>query len=346
MKILLTFDDAYAPHAAVVMESAVRNCPEKLDFVVIHYDISEATQTLLSHHFEGRIKSLEFFKVEVEKLLSIVGKTKDWRWGLPTWLRLFASMVLPESDHHIIYLDCDTIVCGNILEMPDGADLSKPICAVTSYNPAYKWGNLKRHKLAMLENIYVTETFSYRSSKNLGMSDDAAYFCAGTMIINLDYWRKYKISEQAIEFTQKHPEKIIVVDQDVLNHVINGNYGELHPRWDCQPYILQTNLNGYPQEWLLEAYKNPAIIHAPGWRYTCTDRNTRKQYRRYRKLTPYPQMKYTDKTISAIVKRLFPLYRNFIQFVIRILLLNKYELCRHRNTLAEFFLDPVQKHTD
>ena len=33
MNILLTFDSGYAPHASVVMESIIRHCPEKLDFL-------------------------------------------------------------------------------------------------------------------------------------------------------------------------------------------------------------------------------------------------------------------------------------------------------------------------
>jgi lipopolysaccharide biosynthesis glycosyltransferase len=344
MRILLTFDDAYAPHAATLMESVVRNCPEKLGFVVIHYDLSETTQTILTRHFEGRIKSLEFFKVDKTTLNDITKGIIQAGWNkIAVWLRVFAPALLPPDEHYIIYLDCDIIVCDNILKMADGADLSKPICTVTEYNPAYKWNPLVRSKFAEFENIYVREVRFYRACKNLGMSDDASYFCDGTMIMNLDYWREHKIAEQAIAFALEHPEKIYVGEQDALNHIFNGNYGELHPRWDD---LVVGTTTGYPTEWLLEAKRNPAIIHAKGWLYNAPP-DARKQYRKYRKFTPWPKIKYTDKTIFAVLQRfLSPLYRSTVRPLTKaLLLLGKYEVISHRHCCAKY-LTLITKQTD
>lgn len=64
MRILLTFDDAYAPHAAVVIESIIQTCPEKLDFVILHTaSLSKDSRFLLESDFAKKVKSLFFFEI-------------------------------------------------------------------------------------------------------------------------------------------------------------------------------------------------------------------------------------------------------------------------------------------
>jgi lipopolysaccharide biosynthesis glycosyltransferase len=322
------------------MESAVRNCPEKLGFDIIHYDISEETQTTLKDHFADRTKCIDFFKVDKNLLLDITKGMEQKQWALPTWLRLFAPALLPENDSHVIYLDCDTIVCDNILQMATDADLSKPVCSVSQYNPKYKWGSLVRTKADSHENIGVMEAFFYKTYKNLGMNDDAPYFCAGTMLINLDYWRRHRISEQILAFVQEHPERIYAVDQDALNHVINGNYYELHPRWDTLCCGISS---GYSERLLLEALHRPAIIHAKGWSYAASAK-VRRLYRKYRKLTPYPHFRYYDKTLFAMLKKCVrPAYLIALMLIKPLLRRCGKEICTHRNALAPIFLDPIKK---
>jgi lipopolysaccharide biosynthesis glycosyltransferase len=88
-EILLTFDDGYAPHAAVVMESTVRKSKSKLGFFIIHYDISQATQNILRRHFDCRIESMDFYEVDKNMVLDMVKGVSNHIWGA-TWLRLFA----------------------------------------------------------------------------------------------------------------------------------------------------------------------------------------------------------------------------------------------------------------
>jgi lipopolysaccharide biosynthesis glycosyltransferase len=344
MRILLTFNDAYAPHAAVVMESAVRNCPQKLGFAVIHYDISRHTQDTLARHFEGRIKGLEFFKVDLEKVENITKGIKNTFWNKNVvWLRMFAPSVLPQSENHIIYLDCDTIVCDNILQMTENARLSMPLCAITQYDPAYKWGNLNRHKYEPYENLYVQEAFFYRTYQNLGMHVNAPYFCTGVMIMNLNYWRTYGIEEQSFDFVKKYPNKIFAPDQDVLNAIINGNYCALHPRWNA--ITCNSITTNYPAQWLLEANSNPAIIHAKGWSHWGAPAVC-KEYRKYRRLTPYPMSVNRAKLMYVkLAKGQSNLYMRFARCLALLLLRGKYELSIRKSKLASVFLDPITKQS-
>jgi lipopolysaccharide biosynthesis glycosyltransferase len=304
MRILLTFDTGYAPHAATVMESIIRNCPEKLDFVIIYYDLNQETQNILSQHFKPKTRKIEFVSLDKEILQNSINdvKTTEHLKGFNTYLRLFAPMLLPDDE--VIYLDCDIIVQGNILEITAGMDLSKPICAMTEYNPAYKWQYLSRAvSMGKVAHPWVQEAYWYRTYQNLEMDATASYFNAGVMVINLEYWREHKVAEKAIAFLLNHPEKCYAADQDALNHAINGNYSTLAPHWNT---VASPVFSGYTEKQIQKASKNPCIIHTVGgvkhWHYMCFNRNAKKLYRQYRKLTPYPEFGYSDKNLANILK--------------------------------------------
>ena len=301
MRILLTFDTDYAPHAATVMESIIQNCPEKLDFVAIYYDLDKETQDIFSKHFEPKVNSLEFVRLDEVVLKSTIKdvKTIEHLKNLNVYLRIFSSKLLP-NDEYVIYLDCDIIVQENILKILDMADLSKPVCAVTEYDHAYKRRNLT--KLKSIERPYTNswheEAYWYRTYLDLGMSQTAKYFNTGVLIINLTYWRQYKIAETALAFLLEYPEKALAADQDALNHAINGNYYVLAPRWNSVAVFCAVFSN-YPAEQLEETVIRPAIIHVVGpqkpWHYGCNSK-WQKLYWKYRRSTPWADEKYKDKT--------------------------------------------------
>jgi lipopolysaccharide biosynthesis glycosyltransferase len=126
------------------------------------------------------------------------------------------------------------------------------------------------------------------------MQPSDKYFCAGVMIINLQYWREHKVAEQAIDFLLKYSP--YAADQDSLNYVIRGNYIELHPRWNV---MRQEIFSNYNTEILEEAYKNPAIIHIKTWKYK---NKYSHLYAYYRKFTLFPKFTYEGKTVPLIIQ--------------------------------------------
>jgi lipopolysaccharide biosynthesis glycosyltransferase len=187
------------------------------------------------------------------------------------------------------------------LKILENADLTKPVCAVTEYNPCYKLrnlSNLKKIERPLFDPL-IMEAYWYRAYIDLQMNPSDKYFCSGIMIINLEYWRKNKIMEQALDFLARYPERIFAPDQDALNHIIKGNYSELHPRWNLMGQRVFSN---YDATILQEAHSNPAIIHQKGWNYMHND-EVRKLYRKYRICTPFPKIIYKDKTVKDFIKK-------------------------------------------
>lgn len=325
MKILLTFDSGYAPHAATVMESVIMNCPEKLDFIVIYYDLTDEIRDILKLHFYNRVKSLEFYKLD-ERILSEIlkdTKTASHLIGLNTYIRIFAAEILPSSDDYVIYMDCDIIVLKNILDIMKDVDLNKPLCAVKEYDPKYKLRDLGKIKYweHPVINPLIYEAYWYRTYLDLHMDLNVPYFNAGVMIVNLNYWREHHFKDRLLKFMTNN-SNLFSADQDALNSICNGNFGVLEPKWNS--VVLNSGImNNYDFE------GSPSILHFAGpvkpWHYTNIS-SERKEYLKYRKKTPWKKIKYADK-IS--VKRL--LYKNLYGPIKRII-----EFLLGRKTISFF----------
>jgi lipopolysaccharide biosynthesis glycosyltransferase len=319
MRILLTFDTGYAPHAATVMESIIQNCPEKLDFVVIYYDLNKEMQDILSKHFLNKVKSLEFVKLNDEIFTSIeIIKAPKRFQNFNIYLRIFTPQLLTD-DEHVIYLDCDIIVQDNILNILNDADLSMPLCAVTEYNPAYKFRDLTIFKAIEKPRInpWIVEAFWYRTYCDLELNHSASYFNSGVMIINLAYWRKNKVTKKTLNFLLAYPERIYNPDQDALNHVLNGNYYALDPKWNSACGSLLAN---YSAEKLTAAIAHPSIIHVgtalKTWCYACYNTQGQNLYWRYRRFTPWKKKEYKDKTLKNILLKQKRHIVKIIKFII------------------------------
>lgn len=314
MRILLTFDDAYTPHAAVVIESIIQTCPEKLDFIVLHTaSLSRESQFLLESDFVKKVKSLIFFEIpqsefEHFKNVQTLAHIKNPENVL---LRLYCGR-LPFDDI-VLYMDCDVIVFEDVRNIFKYADNDKIINAVTEYNAAYKMRDL-----SILDNIEKRygdilsyEAYFTRTLWQLNMDPYGKYFCAGVMLINLKLWRENEIGEKALSYILQYPDKCFATDQDALNHILNGNYGELPPRWDD---VVKSGgvFTNYTTQELQEAYTNPAIVHFAGpikpWHYMSIEKY-RKIYEQYRKVSSWSQVIYIDKTVINQIKKklVFPL---------------------------------------
>jgi lipopolysaccharide biosynthesis glycosyltransferase len=87
-----------------------------------------------------------------------------------------------------------------------------------------------------------------------------------------------------------------------MNHIINGNYFPLEPRWIGN--LNFTVFQNYSVRQIIEAKSRPAIIHFIGalkpW-YYLSRTSWQKIYWKYRRLTPWPQKEYKDKTLKKTI---------------------------------------------
>lgn len=296
MKILLTFNDSFAPHGAAVITELLRFASKPIGIVVLYSEMADKTITKFRDYYTEKLESLEFYKVDVDGILATKFKnikSQPHLYGkIEPYLRLFAPMYI--KDDEVIYLDCDILVKGDIYEMLKEVDYNCCVSGVQEHDPKHKnhnYGKLDEFTMPRsLENYFYRDAFFYRLKKYYGMNDDAAYMCDGIMHMNLKKWREEKLIDKIKERLEKS-ELFYSADQDVLNSVINGKFGVLSPKWN-------TIVNGagimanYSSTQYKEAIESPMIIHMPGpskpWIKGLKGANV-EEYWKNRKDTPWPE---------------------------------------------------------
>lgn len=302
MKIILAFDDDYAPHAATVIESILAHTDQKLSFALLYRKLDPTILNTFRQHFEHRVASIEFIKIEPALLQEVVHTKIASHLTLDIYLRLFAPLVLPNDDY-AIYLDSDIIVLDDISKILDNVDFSKAVYAVTESDPNYKlkgWAQILPIERPIAPYISM-EAYLYRLRHYLGMSQEAKFFNTGVLILNLKMWREQQLTHRVIEYIAQKT-MLNNSDQDALNAILNGDYGELEPRWN-NGVLMFGLMSGHAPSLLYQARNQPSIVHFLGvkpWRYLCAHPQ-RKTYLKYRKLTPWPTNIYHDKNLKNIL---------------------------------------------
>lgn len=317
MNILLTFDAGYAPHAAALIESIIRHCPEKLNFWILYVDLDVTVIDTLRTHYKDRVRTMNFLHIDSGEFEPF----KDVRTlsHIPhpenVLLRLFCDRI--PCDDWILYLDCDMLVMQDVRDAASTVDDTKILYAVTEFDASYKERDLlnlsevERTKNGFLSWLY--EAYYYRAFKYLDLKFDGRYFNAGLMLINLKLWRENNIGKQALDYILKNPESCFATDQDALNHLLSDEYVALAPKWNniTKEWGVFTN---YSEEELREACVSPAVCHYAGgvkpWHYISVEQD-RKLYEYYRKSTPWPMVAYTDRTKTNVLKKKTKIFIKF-----------------------------------
>lgn len=308
IKILLTFNDAYAPHAAVVMESVIRNASSKVSFIIMYFadELNGSIRTTLKDHFESRLGSLEFCSVDVSYKRKFEGIQYSKALTVNTFLRLLVPDLLPHESN-LIYLDCDLLVLDDIYQLMKRSDSSYSVNAVPEHYPSNRLGELQA-KTTMSEDEARSlrqEALQYDKKKYLGMDTKSSYFNAGVLIMNLNLWKQERLLDKVIAFLKEHP-LAHSGDQDALNGVLDGKYGVLPLWWNVHPYVY--NLNEYTSNFTADELKHakdsPSVIHFAGykaWQYRYENEEVKRLYWKYREYTPWPEKREQGKTLEAVI---------------------------------------------
>jgi lipopolysaccharide biosynthesis glycosyltransferase len=157
--------------------------------------------------------------------------------------RLVLSQYIPPQYQHIIYIDGDTQVCGDIApllnyEVPEG-------------------------KVAAVSESFFLERASAQRSKylaDLGLAKPMDYFNSGVLAFRRATWEQ--VGPQALDFFFRNPTLCQFHDQSALNAVCLGRRIALAPAYNFHTGFAELGVGGsYP----------PLIVHFTGrekpWNY-------------------------------------------------------------------------------
>lgn len=256
LPIFFATDDGYAPALGVALASLLDNASEGYD-LRIHI----LTTGLSSEHtaalteIVGDRATLSFVDMK-ERITELEGRLALRNYYTSaTYLRLFIAEMFPEYDK-ALYLDCDIVINGDIVEFFDSDTEGALVAAVP-------------------EDVMARIDLFGRYVEVCLDIPRAEYFNAGILVMNLAEFRAERILERFISLLSRR-RYVVTQDQDYLNVLCRGKVTFLPDTWNTSP--LETEDVGVP-----------AIVHykldRKPWHYR--DVRFAEHFWQYAKKTPY-----------------------------------------------------------
>ncbi len=153
-----------------------------------------------------------------------------------TFARFMIPRIFPEDVRRVLYLDADLLVLDDLGELWD-MDLKGAVMG------------------AVLDRI-LDPKLKARMPGLERFPRVRDYFNAGVLLIDLDRWRRERISENAVEYLMRHPDSPYA-DQDALNVACDGRWAALDISWNFYDHF-RTAILGMPSS------ERPKIVHFVG----------------------------------------------------------------------------------
>ena len=297
INIVCAADDGYAMPLAVVIHSALKHLKRKrkANFWIIDGGIKEKNKRKI-------LKSLDSERCQIQWLPPPNALLKNAKLSghikVAAYYRLLIPKLLPHHLTKAIYLDSDLIVNAD-LELLWNVDMGEnDLLAVQT-----------------LSLPYVSSPGRLTNYQELGISPDSNYFNSGVLVFNLQRWRTHNFTSETLNYLEKNRDYINWHDQDVLNAVFAGRWGELDPRWNQTPGIY--TYTSWKESLISEdvynnILHNPYIIHfassSKPWSDSRNNHPARHLFFQYVDMTAWSGWRFTiwrrirKKLIESVIK--------------------------------------------
>ena len=196
---------------------------------------NEWTINALNRTAERYGQRLEIIKVE-DSMFDRIPYTN--RFPKQNFYRFLLPSLFPQYDK-FLYIDCDIVVCDNLLEFYN-TELHDNICAVVS---DHFLDDVKTHNRLNVRNV----------------------FNGGVQLMNMPLWRKENIAEQCIEYMEANYNHVPFLDQDAMNALFQDRLKYMPFRYNFQDaFCLDMYHRSFKSERLPilhEELKKRCIIH-------------------------------------------------------------------------------------
>ncbi|GAB7026520.1 glycosyltransferase family 8 protein [Geotalea toluenoxydans] len=258
INVLTAADKQYARHLGVMLTSLLNSSSVDtiftitiLDGGISREDIGRLTRLTEMYRAAITFVAMDRYRFERYPLSNHIRQA--------AYYRISVSEILDSSVRKVLYLDCDIIINKDLTELWD-----------TDFNGCA---------------VAAVEEPKFDRHVDLLLPGGTLYFNSGVMLVNLDRWREERIGDKAHNFIRKHPDVLLLHDQDALNAVLCGKWLPLHPKWNLQTDMLDLrSLSSYSGKAVAEAVANPAVIHfttsSKPWHYM-NEHRYRGEYLKY-----------------------------------------------------------------
>ncbi len=264
--IALALDKTYVVHVFALLTSIFFNNKKNYFFFhVIATGVSDIEKEKIIEYITKNKAEVIFYSIDEDELRKRFFIHSHY--SVATYYRLFFPSLINAAISKLLYIDCDTVVIGDLKQLYSIDIGNAPLAAAS--DPIL----LVREELG----IYKTED----------------YFNAGVMLIHLQNWRNQRVTENAMKFLANNPDKTaLLLEQDALNATLISKWYRIDRKYNF------TWLAEYLQIPTKELLKEVVIVHYitenKPWR-SLTRNKFRYLYHYYLKKSPKAtEKKYVD----------------------------------------------------
>jgi lipopolysaccharide biosynthesis glycosyltransferase len=159
-------------------------------------------------------------------------------------IRLVLAELLADRYERLLYLDCDTELCGDPAPL---FDLDLRGCVLAAVPAGRITASMSPGAVRRIE----------AHCRALGMTPPYRYFNDGVMLIDIALWNKERVGERALQFIERNPEACRLPDEDALNAVLDGCIVDLSPMWNMRANVILTPGLGELLDAVVRHYDGP-----------------------------------------------------------------------------------------
>lgn len=201
MNVVFAINKSYITQLGTCLTSILENNQKEFfKFYILHSELTEQNY-LQIYSLKRKYNNFNIILIKIDKESVKNLKINIDYISKETYYRYFIANLLDEDK--CLYLDADTIVKGNIVELYN-TDISNYCCAGC-------------------RDLYI-ETIDYK--KQVGLDNDL-YINAGVILFNLKKFRQENYVQKLLDNNLMLQDKIQFQDQDVINITFKNNIKEV-----------------------------------------------------------------------------------------------------------------------
>jgi len=221
VRVMMIGRENYLLRLVVAVRSLTDNLgtDQSLSIRIVEDGLSNRSKERLMHSWDLERTTVEWLPVDLGGRIDPITVS-----GLPPiyLTRLSAPSYVPEDWDRLIFLDPDVLVVTDI-----GLLWRQPLGDHHALATRDPFVPILSHPDGLVE------------WKDAGLPPRAPYLNAAVMLIDVAKWRRDEVPRAAADFVDRFGDSIRFGDQDVLNAVLHDRWGELDPRWQVHPRLLQ-----------------------------------------------------------------------------------------------------------